>query len=292
MKEIIYDENKTKDEYFNDGFKEVKLGVAKEYTQSMPNGILARRKQYGLKPYVSSTIHSAMGDTLPYMATTISHSDQNFNMWDKGQLVVILSRTRLARNSIFVGSKNDTLNAFRDLLTRKTQWSDYIEEVLDLITIDSLQTNTEELRVPRVITTASYPFTISNYSLPTNDSGYVYMLVSQRHQNYTYIGTTNCIRTRLSLHNSGTGAIETAPAYLRPFALYAYVCGFEGCRRDLRYYIERKWKEERDNLIHNGIQDPRRWAKSVSNVISHVDRNEIQFGVLESELALICLFNE
>ena len=32
MKEIIYNENKTKDEYFNDGFKEVKLSVAKQYT--------------------------------------------------------------------------------------------------------------------------------------------------------------------------------------------------------------------------------------------------------------------
>ena len=70
------------------------------------------------------------------------------------------------------------------------------------------------------------------------------------------------------------------------------MCRFEGCQRDLRYYIERKWKEECDNLIHNGIQDPRRWTKSVSNVISHMDRNEIQFGVFESEFALICLFNE
>ena len=44
------------------------------------------------------------------------------------------------------------------------------------------------------------------------------------------------------MHNIGTGAIETAPAYLRPFSLYACVCGFGGIHRDLRYYIERKWK--------------------------------------------------
>ena len=70
------------------------------------------------------------------------------------------------------------------------------------------------------------------------------------------------------------------------------MCGFEGCQRILLYYIERKWKEECNNLIHNGIQDPCRWAKSVSNMISYVDKNEIQFGVLKSELALIFLFNE
>ena len=118
------------------------------------------------------------------------------------------------------------------------------------------------------------------------------MLVSIRHQNFTYIGTTNCIRTRLKLHNCGIGAIETAPAYLKPFALYAYVCGFAGTRRDVRYYIEQKWKEQRNNFINNGIQDPRRWAKSVTNVISHVISNENQFGVLESDLTLVCLFNE
>ena len=294
LKEVIYNANKTKNDYLNDGFKEIKMGVAKEYTQSIPNGFLARRKQYGLKHYVSSTIHSAMGDTLPFMATTISHSDPNYNMWDKGQLVVILSRTKLAKNSIFVGGKEDTLNSFRDLLTRRTQWSDYIEEVLDLITINLSTSQIEnEPQTPRVATPASYPFTISNYSLPTNESGYVYMLVSQRNQNFTYIGTTNCIRTRLIMHNTGTGAIETAPAYLRPFSLYAYVCGFGGTRRDLRYYIERRWKEERDNMIHNGgIQDPRRWAKSVSNVISHIGNNENQFGVLKSELILSLLFNE
>ena len=32
--------------------------------------------------------------------------------------------------------------------------------------------------------------------------------------------------------------IETAPAYLRPFALLSFVSEFGGTRRDLRYYIE------------------------------------------------------
>ena len=112
IKEIIYDASKSKESYINDGFKEIKMGVTTEYTYSIPNGLLARRKQYGLKHHVSLTIHAAMGDTLPYIATTISQSDSNFHLWDKGQLVVILSRTKIAKNSIFVGSKTDTLNAF------------------------------------------------------------------------------------------------------------------------------------------------------------------------------------
>ena len=139
-KEIEFDETKLKQAYLDDGFKEQRVGIAKEYTQSLSNNLQGRRKQYGLKPYVSLTIHSAMGDTLQYMATQISSNDSNFHLWDKGQLVVILSRTKLARNSIFVGPKNDTLNALTELLMKKTQWSDYIEEVLSLVTINNSET--------------------------------------------------------------------------------------------------------------------------------------------------------
>ena len=46
---------------------EIEMGVVKEYTQYIPNGILAYQQQYGLKHYVSSTIHLLMGDTFPFI---------------------------------------------------------------------------------------------------------------------------------------------------------------------------------------------------------------------------------
>ena len=79
------------------------------------------RKQYGLKHKVTGTIHSAMGDTLISMATEISSADPDFKIWGKGQLVVLLSRTKEAKNTIFVGDKNDTLSALKDMLLQKTQ---------------------------------------------------------------------------------------------------------------------------------------------------------------------------
>ena len=82
------------------------------------------------------TIHAAMGDTLLSVATTISVRDTNFFMWDKGQLIVILSRTKLAKNTIVVGQKEDTLKAFRSLVCKQTQWSDHMEAVLDIITLN------------------------------------------------------------------------------------------------------------------------------------------------------------
>jgi hypothetical protein len=78
-----------------------------------------------------------MGDTLPKVATEISQSNSNFKMWDKGQMIVILSRTKFAKDTIFVGDKDDTLKALKRILIQKTQWTEYMEQVLDLVTINS-----------------------------------------------------------------------------------------------------------------------------------------------------------
>ena len=51
-------------------------------------------------------------------------------MWDKGKMVAILSRTKCAKSTIFVGDKNGTLSALKDLLTRKIQWMDHCEKLL------------------------------------------------------------------------------------------------------------------------------------------------------------------
>ena len=110
----------TKEHFLSLGYKERFIGISPTHTQMLHNNMQGRRKQYGLRHRVTSTIHAAMGDTLTKMATEISRSHRNFKMWDKGQLIVISSRTKSAKDTIFVGNKNDTLRAFRALLTRKT----------------------------------------------------------------------------------------------------------------------------------------------------------------------------
>eukprot|EP00957_Ditylum_brightwellii_P146940 11187120-Ditylum_brightwellii.AAC.1 len=101
--------------YLDEGYEEVQIGTVPQCTQVLTNNIQAKQKQYGLKHRVTSTIHAAMGDTLPSIATKISRTNGNFKMWDKGD-------------------KNEALAALKDLLTRKMQWTDYMEEVLHLIT--------------------------------------------------------------------------------------------------------------------------------------------------------------
>ena len=80
------------------GFVEVKIGVTPYRTQFVANITQAKGEKYGLKHHVMITIRAAMmGDTLQIMATEISCSNRNYKMWDKGQMIVILSWTKLAK---------------------------------------------------------------------------------------------------------------------------------------------------------------------------------------------------
>ena len=54
------------------GFFEVDIFAALDWTQLLPNHTQAKRKQYGLKHYVTITIHADMGYTIKSMATEIS----------------------------------------------------------------------------------------------------------------------------------------------------------------------------------------------------------------------------
>ena len=67
----------------------------------------------------SVTIHSALGDTLSHMVTEISSMQNNFSLWDKGQFMVLLSSTKFAKNTIFVGNKTDTVNTLLNILMKK-----------------------------------------------------------------------------------------------------------------------------------------------------------------------------
>ena len=167
MKEVKYDPSKSKQYYLSLGFKEVLIGTAPERIYNIDYFTHAKRKQYGLKHYYALTIHSAMGDTLPKMAAEISYSDPKYKLWDKGQLIVILSRTRSAKDTIFVGSKLDTLKCFKYLLTKKTQWTNHIEQILDIVTINS----SESIFQSRTFIQNSFPFRIKDIELPQTRTG-------------------------------------------------------------------------------------------------------------------------
>ena len=54
-------------------------------------------------------------------------------------------------------------------------------------------------------------------------------------------------------------------------------------------YVERIWKEKRDELRENGVNDLKAWDRCGSEIIEQMD--EENFGVTPSDLTLVCLFN-
>ena len=60
-KSIQYDSNKLKQEYISEGYKEISMGVCNAYMQRLKDYKQGKKKQYGIKHYVSATIHADMG---------------------------------------------------------------------------------------------------------------------------------------------------------------------------------------------------------------------------------------
>ena len=114
------------------------------------------------------------------------------------------------------------------------------------------------------------------------------MLNSLRRRSYAYIGKTFNPRKRLNNHNSGFGSVATELSYLRPFAIMAYISGFEG-NNDLMLAVERNWKIQRDLLIQQNIYDPKEWAKAGRLVINN-ESLESNYNIGSYNLRLVLLF--
>ena len=98
---------------------------------------------------------------------------------------MLLSRTKFAKNIIFVGNKIDTLNAFLNILMKKNAWSEFMELVLDIIKLTSSETNEEILS--QTMLQDKYPIQICDISLPQCYTGFVYFLISIPQKTVVYI---------------------------------------------------------------------------------------------------------
>ena len=166
------------------------------------------------------------------------------------------------------------MKKLRRLIQTRSQWSDYMERVLDIASIDSNEPFHQE---------EHYPFRICDMPIPQCNTGFVYMLISVRNKKAIYIGETKCLRTRLRQHNSGNGSYSTAVESLCPYAVFAYVCGFDG-NRTIRLRIEELWKRNRDQKIRQGVDNPKELAYCVMPIITDINRGN------KLNLRLVLLF--
>ena len=85
-----------------------------------------------------------MGDTLKKVVTEISDENESFKLWDKAQVIIEYSRTKLVKNTLFVGDKQATISAFTSLIQRK-KWTDYMESVHNLISVNGQDHQSENV---------------------------------------------------------------------------------------------------------------------------------------------------
>ena len=293
IQDVEYNPDKGKDEYIAEGWRVQKVGTAPERIHKIQNRLQAQRRQYGLRHRVTSTIHAAMGDTLIKVAIEVSNSDSLYKLWDKAQVIVACSRTKVGKNTIFVGDKSSIIEALVTLIQQKNQWTDYMEKVLEIVTINNDQGASDDndgTASERGVfdTNECFPFRLCDVSLPSCKTGFVYFLVSLRDPAFTYIGMTNDINRRLQQHNSGNGSSSTVPLRLRPYALFAYICGFE-CNTTLLSYVESQWKIKRNRLRDSGILCQKQWARRGGHSVIDAVHNSANNNY---DLRLILLFRD
>ena len=241
--------NFSKQDLLHKGWKETSISQApiRAHKLGKRGSIYGRRYQYGLEHRIASTIHATMGQNLHGVVTQVSKSNAMYSLWQREQIVLLLSRTNFAKDIILVGSPDQTANALSAVLQTRSKYTDYICHILDTLS--------KKNRDPFTIDLTLHPYRPVDVELPSDDSGYAYMLISLRDQSTAYFGQTKNLRRRLKEHNSGFGSKQTTSSSLRPWALMAFVCGFGGCRHAHQHF-ETLWRKERIMFRQNNGRAP------------------------------------
>ena len=235
------------------------------------NNIFADRGQFPLHSRVAATIHRAMGSSLKNIVTEISKSRNHCGyLWDRGQVVVLLSRTPALRNMYFVQqpdvSKREIAETLLNILARKPSYYNQMKEIIDRIGIRFCPVqqageihDQHAPALPRILTLDNFPFRPMDMVLPDNNisfMGFCYVLLSLKNRSSIYIGACNDVAARLKQHNTGYSSAtnKIAPSQLQPWALIGFVCGFD--HKNQKFVFEKNWQGNvRDVLRRNACAE-------------------------------------
>lgn len=116
-----------------------------------------------------------------------------------------------------------------------SQYAEYMEHILNILA------GRQDSVVP-FLHQDIHPYRPCDIALPRDNTGFCYILISLADKATTYIGKTYDLHRRILEHNSGSGSLQTAPEHLRPWALLAFVCGFDHVCNEVTAF-EGFWKK-------------------------------------------------
>ena len=167
------------------------------------------------------------------------------------------------------------------LLTRNDRWTDYIEMLLNRLT---LRTNSDSINDAMIFDYAeALPYRVSDISMPTDKTHFAYFLVSMRDFDKDYTGQTKYVARRLQQHISGYGSSSTCDPFYRPYCVAAYITGLGALNRCRREVLEQRWKYYRYDAIMNGNYSIDAHCESGKRVIAHCN-NQKKWELQESGL--------
>ena len=85
------------------------------------------------------------------------------------------------------------------------------------------------------------PFRVCDITLPSSETGYVYIIVSTVNLDRSYIGETSHIGQRLNEHNSRYGSVGTASVVFLPYNVAAYLTNMSHIDTCQHMSLERRW---------------------------------------------------
>ena len=95
-----------------------------------------RRNQVPLRYYIANTIHRIQGRTISRVVTEINNtcvSKRHLRLWERSQLLVLLSRVSRLSELYFVGPRSMTLTTMSEMLVQKNVWTSYITSRLESV---------------------------------------------------------------------------------------------------------------------------------------------------------------
>ena len=132
------------------------------------------------------------------------------------------------KNTIFVGTKNETICGLKLMLTQRTQKCEYIDE---WINIKTFKTNNSSEYLA-YLNQSRFPFQIFYISLPQDQTRSIYFFMSQEYTSYVYIVLKMCLRTTWRSYNAGGCTSGTDIVLnLMTFVSISYIFGFRNDRQ-------------------------------------------------------------
>jgi len=231
----------TEEELKKQGWTKVKIETGRD-DQLITHGIYqGKRVQYSVRHLGSSTINKQMGNTI--LCPVAIEMTQECCPWEKGQVVVMLSRSPIGKLITIVGKPEFAIERMWSIICKSTQWTPLMESILDKLSIEGDCEEIVDLDDKGVLELAElYPFRVCNIELPTAESGYVYLLMSVAYPERTYVGQCKNLERRIRSHNSGYGSEGTAPPIYLPYAPVAYLTNLGHMEVSERMSLESAWR--------------------------------------------------